>query len=272
MIEKPSYSKRPCFIANWKMNKGVAETKAYLQFFAEHLPKLKELSCDVIVAPPFTALFSASRFLKEISMEVQLAAQNVYFEKTGAFTGEISPEMLSEFECAYVIIGHSERRHHFGETNTDVYRKLNALGKTGMLPILCIGETFQERRAGKTWNVLKRQLETALEGNDHSIADWVIAYEPVWAIGTGETPEPDEVASIHRQIEDFLGDQFGEALPRVLYGGSVKENNVADFMSQSSIDGVLVGGASLSAESFINMIESGTMSKQHLTTNLKINE
>lgn len=260
-------SKTPCFVANWKMNKTISEAERYFRDFEKGWLR-HNLPIEAVLAPPFTALASVSRLMKHASLEITgLSAQNVHFESSGAFTGEISSEMLFEMGCRYVIIGHSERRHLFGESDEVIQQKIGAARKAGLLPILCIGETLKERRAGKTWAVLERQLSVALEngrlgdGGMGNLSDWMIAYEPVWAIGTGETPLPDETSEIHRKVQSFVSDRLQKGLPRVLYGGSVSEKNIASFMKQAFIDGVLVGGASLSADSFLKIIELGAMSK-----------
>ncbi len=254
----------PCFIANWKMNKGIQEAESYVadlvaRYKAAPFPSPRE----VILAPPFTALQAVSKAIKQSGIDIGLAAQNVHYDISGAYTGEISSGMLCEIGCKYVIIGHSERRTLFGETDDLVRRKVFAVRKAGVLPVLCIGETLKDRRTGKTWDRLQGQLSAVLTddliktGLTDNILDWVIAYEPVWAIGTGETPTPKEVTDVHQQIRTFIADQVGKGTPRTLYGGSVSEKNIAEFLKASAIDGVLVGGASLSHETFFKLIELG---------------
>lgn len=258
----------PCFIANWKMNKAVREAESYLSSFMEQCAQAPLPPSQVIVAPPFTALYAVSKRLSGDAGGIGLAAQNVHYEVSGAFTGEVSTGMLCEVGCQYVIIGHSERRALFGESDAVVQRKLSAVRKAALLPVLCIGETLKDRRAGQTWERLQGQLSTAFTddliatGLADNVADWMIAYEPVWAIGTGETPTPDEVKDVHAQVRTFIESRVGKGSPSVLYGGSVSEKNIAAFMEMPGIDGVLVGGASLSPESFYKVIEAGARAGQ----------
>lgn len=264
----------PCFVANWKMNKGIAEAEAYLQTFEKHAaqrtgaPLAETDRAETILAPPFTALSFVSEFLKRSSLRVDLAAQNVHYRGEGAFTGEISPSMLRDVGCRYVIIGHSERRHIFGETDPEIRRKLDAVIKRGLRPILCIGETLEERQGGRTWAVLESQLSKAfgkfLQGHEEPayVSEWIIAYEPVWAIGTGQTPTPGDVASVHQKVREYLSEGLKKGRPRILYGGSVNEDNIETFMKEKEIDGVLVGGASLSADKFLKIIDRGTLVKR----------
>ncbi len=264
----------PCFVANWKMNKGIAEAESYLYALEKHTaqqmdtPLSKIDFAETILAPPFTALSFVSEFLKQSSLRVDLAGQNVHYGGEGAFTGEIAPSMLREVGCRYVIIGHSERRQIFGETDPEIHEKLDAIVKCDLRPILCIGETLQERKDGKTWAVLERQLSEAFgeilqgHGTPENISEWIIAYEPVWAIGTGQTPTPGDVASVHRKVRECLCQGLKKGRPRILYGGSVNETNIETFMKEKQIDGVLVGGASLSADKLIKIIERGTAVKR----------
>ncbi|MFQ5596987.1 MAG: triose-phosphate isomerase [Nitrospiria bacterium] len=261
----------PCFVANWKMHFTLKETEDYLQAAGILLERQPECSSEIILAAPYTALSSVAAFLKASGAKISLAAQNVYFEEEGAYTGEISPRMLCEIGCRYVIIGHSERRRLFGETDGDVFRKIQAIGREGLLPILCIGESLEERLAGKTWTVLKDQLAKACGDNlpndplPGSMSNWIIAYEPIWAIGSGRTPNASETAIVHERIQGFIGKQYKKGRPRVLYGGSVSEKNIESFMKEAPIHGVLVGGASLSPESFFKIIELGEGAhKRHL--------
>ncbi len=257
----------PCFVANWKMNKTLGETLEYLREIEKRWSQLPAPPWEVVIAPPFTALASIADFLRGRSLRIGLAAQNLYFEERGAYTGEISPLMLTDVGCRQVIIGHSERRSFFGETDATVHQKFAAALRAGLIPIVCIGETWEERQAGKTGLVVERQLGEALGTLRPSPLEWIVAYEPVWAIGTGRTPEPAEAESVHRQIRDFLGlnvPAFTEVpgeTPRILYGGSVTEKNIVSFMKEADIDGVLAGGASLSPESFFNMIVLGMKAK-----------
>ncbi len=261
----------PCFVANWKMNKTVAESMAYLDILeATHLPSQ---DAEIILAPPYTALSSVAEKVKRGLSSIGISGQNMYYEERGAYTGEIAPAMLREF-CQYVIIGHSERRHIFGETGSQVQKKVQAAWTAGMVPILCVGETKAERDEGLTWAVVQRQLAEALQGlralrgpgdltgreadTSSSIPTFLVAYEPVWAIGTGVTPSEAEVEEMHAKMAEELAtrDPNGPP-PRLLYGGSVNEKNIASLMRERHVDGVLVGGTSLSAEGFLRMIQIG---------------
>jgi len=245
------------------MHKTIEESDDFIRSLDQRLLESGDIDARIVIAPPFTALASLSSSLKACEKKIELSAQNVHCEEKGAYTGEISAGMLKAVGCVYVIVGHSERRNLFGETNASVHQKLQAVRHAGMRPILCIGESLEDRQSGNTWAVLEEQLSIALgEGNSESklcenISEWMIAYEPVWAIGTGLTPTPTEVAGIHQQIQDFIATRKGLDLPPVLYGGSVSEKNIADFVEESSIRGVLVGGASLTAESFHKIITLG---------------
>ena len=212
---------------------------------------------EVLVAPPFTSLHSVAEALR--GSAVLLAAQTMHWEKEGAFTGEIAPRMLKDAGCSHVILGHSERRQLFGETDDGVGRKARAAHDHGLLPILCVGETLAQRDAGGTLEVVERQLERALRqlSPDEAAAS-VVAYEPVWAIGTGRAATPEQAQEVHAFIRNRIGASHGDAVGqtlRVLYGGSVKPDNAASLMSQPDIDGALVGGACLEAASFLGIVE-----------------
>lgn len=239
------------------MNKTVVEANDYLQTLERWLsPSIQR---EVIIAPPFTLLGTVAKYLSVSGLGLELAAQNLHFGDQGAYTGEISATMLCDIGCRYVIVGHSERRACFHESDLIVHKKLKAAMDVGLIPILCVGETFPERQAGQTTSVIVRQLEIAM-GDDAGERPLRVAYEPVWAIGTGETPTPLEVTSVHIEIGRFFLKRWGEnaRIPQIVYGGSVTENNTGDFIACAGIDGVLVGGASLSADRFIKIIESGT--------------
>ena len=243
---------------NWKMYKTSEETKSFLGELKKRLSQLAEI--EVVVCPPFTALQSASSVLK--GSAIALGAQDVFWEAEGAFTGEISPRMLTEIGCRYVIIGHSERRQHFGETDEAVRRKTQAALQAGLIPIVCIGETLQEREKGQTYQILRRQLEgLCREGGKPAFAvegfkKITIAYEPVWAIGTGRTATPAQAEEAHAMIRKELRIFYGEAEEtRLLYGGSVKPDNIKALIQQPDVDGALVGGASLSLDSFVSIVE-----------------
>jgi triosephosphate isomerase (TIM) len=240
--------RRPILAANWKMHKTIAEAVAFAEAFR---PLVAGAAAEIVVAPPFTALGAVGRTLA--GSNVKLAAQNVHPEKQGAFTGEVSPPMLVELGCAYAIVGHSERRALFGESSAFVAQKAAALLAHGVLPIVCVGETLAEREAGRTFEILEGQLMGSLvEIPASRAADVVIAYEPVWAIGTGKTATPAIAQEAHAMIRAWLDKRFGAVAQRVRiqYGGSVKPDNAAELMAQPDIDGALVGGASLDPISF----------------------
>ncbi len=246
--------RKPMIAGNWKMFKTQTEAAETARRLVSLVKDTRDV--DVMVAPAFTALAGVAA---EISgTPVTLGAQNLFWETEGAFTGEISPAMLVAVGCRYVIIGHSERRQYFGETDTGVNRKTAAAIDAGLVPVLCIGETASEREDDKTLPVLQRQLKKGLDGfTAEALASLVIAYEPVWAIGTGKAATADIAQSVHAAIRQWIETNFGNSLAksiRILYGGSVKPNNVKELMSQPDIDGALVGGASLDAETFSQLI------------------
>lgn len=240
----------PLIAGNWKMYKSVPEAVSA----AEKLKSLvnEPADRDVMIAPPFTALSSVYGVLK--GGAIALGAQNLYWEKEGAFTGEIAAPMLRSVGCRYVIIGHSERRQYFGETDASVNRKLKAAIQNNLIPIMCVGETEKERDAGQTFSVLDKQVQKGLENFVSGDLDTlVIAYEPVWAIGTGKTATDEQAQEAHAFIRALITKRFGDTLSagiRILYGGSVKPNNINGLMQLPDIDGALVGGASLDPEIF----------------------
>lgn len=242
----------PIMAANWKMHKTVPETMAFLDTF---MPLVRDLPQDreIIIAPPFTSLETVSRALLG-RKNISVGAQNMHFEEQGAFTGEISPLMLSDLRVKWVILGHSERRHVFGEEDELIAKKITSALAHDIKPILCIGETLEEREAGKTLDVLQSQLAAGL-GNvsDERMADVVIAYEPVWAIGTGKTATPAQAQEAHEAVRAWVSQHFNSGIAeqiRILYGGSVKPGNVEELMALEDVDGALVGGAALDPESF----------------------
>lgn len=242
----------PVIAANWKMHKTLSEAA---QFVKEFLPQVAGLTdVEIAVCPPFTALGAVGWALAEAKGKVALGAQNMYQEAQGAFTGEVSGPMLKDVGCNYVILGHSERRSIFGESDELVGEKVRAAFSHDLIPILCVGETLEQREAGQTDAVNRRQLLAGTEGlSTAQVAKTVIAYEPVWAIGTGKSCNPADAQATIAGIRAFIGDRFGaEAAKgvRIQYGGSVKPNNVSDYMAQPDIDGALVGGAALEAGSF----------------------
>ena len=254
----------PFIAGNWKMNKGIEETK---QFFQEFLPLIKSLDFntrDVMIAPPFTSLFIASELIK--NTKILLGAQNACWEKKGAFTGEISPSMLKEINVKYVIIGHSERRHIFGETNEIIAKRVKGVIEEGLCAILCVGETLEQREKGITFLVVEEQLKEGLKYINDKITEknLIIAYEPVWAIGTGKTATPEQAEEVHVFIREILSKLFGKDLSekiRIIYGGSVKPDNIKELISQPNIDGVLVGGASLNPKSFFEICNVSLVKK-----------
>lgn len=245
----------PLIAGNWKMYKNCAEALSAAK-------RLKELTSDspkdreIMIAPAFTAIYPVSEELKNSG--IKISGQNLYWVKEGAFTGEVSADMLKSAGCEYVIIGHSERRHIFGETDNDTNNKAKAAIEYGLKPVFCIGETESEMENKKTFIILDRQLENGLRDIPVSgVNSIVIAYEPVWAIGTGKTATPDTAQKIHKWIRSFLEKKYGESIAkasRIIYGGSVKPDNISGLMCHDDIDGVLVGGASLDPESFSRIV------------------
>lgn len=250
---------RKYFIAgNWKMNKTAAEATVLIKAINEKAGS--QTKVDVAVCPPFTALDAASKALA--GSTVKLGAQNMYFEKSGAYTGEIAADMLKEFGCTYVILGHSERREYFKECNCLINKKVKAVLANGMNPILCVGEKLEEREAGKTLDIVSEQTVKGLEGLTAAEAEKVvIAYEPVWAIGTGKTATPEMAQEVHAAIRKILADTFGAEVAekmQILYGGSMKPENADALLAEKDIDGGLIGGAALKADSFVALIESAS--------------
>jgi triosephosphate isomerase len=245
--------RRPILAANWKMHKTRAEARAFVEAF---LPLVAGVdSVDIALAPPFPLLDCVGQALAGSS--VALASQNVHPAEEGAFTGEVAPGMLADLGCRYAIVGHSERRALFGESDAFVASKATALLARDVLPIVCIGETLEERESDRTFEVLRTQLDGSLAAVPaERAADVVIAYEPVWAIGTGRTATPEIAQEAHAFVRARLRERFGEAGERIRiqYGGSVKPENVRVLMSQPDIDGALVGGASLEPESFSKIV------------------
>jgi len=247
--------RKPIIAGNWKLNKTPNETIALIE---EIKPLVSGIdNVDVVVCPTYTSLNVASFLIKESN--IKMGAQNLFWEKSGAFTGEISGEMLKELGCDYVIIGHSERRQYFGETDESINKKVFAAFDAGLTPIVCVGETLEEREAGKVEEVVIGQLKGSLKdlnAKDHGTI--IIAYEPVWAIGTGKTATPEQANEVHMMIRKALAEIFDQETAdniRIQYGGSMKPENVKELMEQSDIDGGLIGGASLKAESFAELIK-----------------
>ena len=245
----------PVIAGNWKMYKTIAEATAFVTALK---PKVAGAShCEIIVAPPFTALNAAAKVVE--GSNIRIAGQDVGWEKEGAFTGDISPLMLREAGATHTIIGHSERRHLHGETDEIVNRKLKAALAANLTPIVCVGETLNEREADRTKDILQRQFTGGFAGlTAQDFSRIIIAYEPVWAIGTGRTATPQIAAESHAFIRRLAASSFGKATSealRILYGGSVKPENIRDLMAQDGIDGALVGGASLDPKSFAAIVK-----------------
>ena len=250
---------RPWMVAgNWKMNKTIGEAVELARAIKEGTAEVK--GGEIVVAPVFTALSSVYGVIK--GSQVRLAAQNIYFEEKGAFTDEVAPGMAKDAGCEYVIIGHSERRKYFHETDASVNAKVKKALETGLKPILCVGETEEEREQGVTEFVVGLQIRRGLHAIEN-VDGITIAYEPVWAIGTGKNATPDQAQEVHSFIRSELDKLYGPKAGslRVLYGGSVTADNIGDLAAMNDIDGALVGGASLKSETFISII-TGTAKKR----------
>lgn len=248
--------RKPFIAGNWKMNKTNSEAKALAEELKEKVARIE--GADILVCPVFTALETVAQALK--GSQIALGAQNIYWQQSGAFTGEVSAEMVKSAGCSFVIIGHSERRKYFFETDKEVNKKINAAIKAGLNPIVCVGETLSEREEKKEKEVVKRQLsqgfELILESNLEKIT---VAYEPVWAIGTGKNATGEEAEEMHAFIRGWFGENYSQAAAqnlRILYGGSVKPSNAKELINQNNIDGALVGGASLDVDNFSGIIEN----------------
>lgn len=225
-------------VANWKMNLNIKEAESLaVEFISLSTPKN-----EIVIAPSYTFLHKVSNTIS--NSKIKLAAQNCFYEESGAYTGEVSPGMLKEIGCEYAILGHSERRNIFGETSELVARKSSAVRKVGVTPIICVGETLEERESGKTNDILAEQLRDSVPENFTEI-DYVIAYEPVWAIGTGKVASKDDISSAHEHIANISGKDA-----RIIYGGSVNDENCKDIAMIDNVSGMLVGGASLSSDKF----------------------
>jgi triosephosphate isomerase (TIM) len=251
--------KAPLVVGNWKMHGTQSDCVDRARSIINGLHE-KPSSAEVVFAPPFTALTVVKQALHD--REVRLAAQNCHWQEQGPFTGEVSPTMLRDVGCDFVILGHSERRHIFNEPDSFVAQKLNAALQTGLTAILCVGETSAERRKQQTSRVISRQLRIALKGVEKSAIDKIeIAYEPVWAIGTGQNATSKQISQVHGAIRRFLVKGFGEdsgGRIRILYGGSVNPNNATELAQTENVSGFLVGGASLKSETFLPIVRSFT--------------
>ncbi|CAH2030673.1 triose-phosphate isomerase [Trichlorobacter ammonificans] len=244
----------PVIAGNWKLFKNLSETRELLQELA---PRVAGVSgVEIIVAPVFTALTTAVQ--AAMGTTIRVAAQDCFWEEEGAFTGEVAPGLLKDAGCSHVIIGHSERRQYFGETDATVNRKIKAACAAGLTVLFCVGETLAEREAGTTFTVIETQLRTGLAGvTAADLQRLIIAYEPVWAIGTGKTASNEQAQEVHARIRTLLVSLYDQAAAdalRILYGGSVKPENIRGLMGQQDIDGALVGGASLKADSFAAIV------------------
>lgn len=246
--------RKPLMAGNWKMNKTIGEAASMLKALKPVVADVKDV--EILVCPPFTALCASNNEIK--GSNIKLGAQNLFWEPKGAFTGEISPAMVKDEGCSYVIIGHSERRQYFGETDETVNKKTQAAFAAGLIPIVCVGETLAERESNVTFKVIEKQVRDGLKGlTADQASTLVIAYEPVWAIGTGKTATPDQAQEVHAFIRKIYSEIYKDAAQkvRILYGGSVNPKNVSELMKQPDIDGGLVGGASLEADSFAQLVK-----------------
>jgi len=244
----------PIIVGNWKMN---LTTAGAIKLVTEIKNKFAaEPSCDIVVAPPFTALNAVDIALQ--GSKIQLAGQNVYFEDSGAFTGEVSVAMLEDVGCAFILVGHSERRHIFNETHEVLAKKVAVILRRGLTPILCVGESLRERQDKQTFEVLEEQIRRATANlTDEEMSEIILAYEPVWAIGTGENASPAQVQEIHHHLRNFISKRIDKPTAnqlRILYGGSVKVNNATALLAQGDVDGLLIGGASLNPDEFAQII------------------
>jgi len=248
--------RKPFIAGNWKLNKTIKEAIELVNNLKRELSDIEKV--DIAVCPVYTALSEISDILA--GSNIKLGAQDVYWEEKGAFTGCVSSLMLKDAGCHYAIVGHSERRKYFFETDDMVNKKIKAVQSTGLIPIFCIGETLEEREEQKTITVVEKQLKGGLDGlSRNDILKLVIAYEPVWAIGTGRTATPEQAQEVHGFIRKWMEEHYlseAASAVRILYGGSVKSSNIKDLMKQGDIDGALVGGASLESFSFIEIVKN----------------
>jgi triosephosphate isomerase (TIM) len=254
--KRPETARRRVMAANWKMYKNAQETAA---FFEQFTPLLEDsVRCEVVIFPPAISIPAAVQAAEETA--IRIGGQNIYWEREGAYTGEISCEMLAAAGATWVLVGHSERRQYFRETDSDVLKKTQAAIAAGLVALVCLGERLEEHKAGRAAEVLIRQFAGGIAGlTEEQFARIVIAYEPVWAIGTGQTATPEIAAQAHRCIRSETQKRFGYDAAqhvRILYGGSVKPDNIAGLMRESEIDGALVGGASLDPQSFFKIVQA----------------
>ena len=246
-------NEKPFIAGNWKMHKTIPEAVEMVKALKEESPQLTD--AELVVIPPYTMLSEVKKVIE--GSTIQLGAQNIFWEEKGAFTGEVSPPMLKDAGCQYVTIGHSERRQYFGETNETVNKKIKAALAYELTPIMCIGESLEEREKGNTMDKVETQINSGLEGlGKDEIRRIVIAYEPIWAIGTGVTATPSQAEEVHSFIRKKLTEKYGNEIASyaiILYGGSVKPANTYSILKENNINGALVGGASLEADSFIQI-------------------
>lgn len=247
-------ARRPLIAGNWKMYKTGKEAVDFVNTLKNAVTAVSDV--DIMIAPPFTAITQLADITNNTN--IALGAQNIYWEQEGAYTGEISAPMLKSAGCQYAIIGHSERRQYFGETDQDINRKIDAVAKASLIPVFCIGETESQRDSGETFSILDKQIKNGLEGLvSESLKSLVVAYEPVWAIGTGKTATKEQAQEVHAYVRNWFAEQFNPEFAqglRIIYGGSVKPSNVKDLMAMEDIDGALVGGASLDPDSFSQLV------------------
>ncbi|MCX7927478.1 MAG: triose-phosphate isomerase [Candidatus Omnitrophica bacterium] len=248
--------RKPIIAGNWKMYKTISQAIELANGLKRAFYDLDAEAIDIVLCPVFTALSEVNEVISGSPM--QLGAQDVFWQQEGAFTGEVSPLMLKDVGCKYVIIGHSERRQYFGETNQTVNKKVKAALQNGLIPIMCVGETLKERQEEKTFEVLKDHIQNGLTGlTAQEVSDIVIAYEPVWAIGTGKNATSQQAQEAHQFIRKLLTEMFNKEIAnniRIQYGGSVKPDNIEEIMQQPDVDGALVGGASLKVDSFSDIV------------------
>jgi len=251
-------ARKPIMAGNWKMHHNHLEAIQVVQKLSYRLSSEDYERCEVVVCPSFTSLRSIQTVIEADNLPIGLGAQNVFWEEKGAYTGEVSPPMLAKLAVSYVIVGHSERREIFGETDEMVNNKVKAVFQHGMTPIMCVGETLEEREAGETAAKVSRQVQAGLDGvESKQVGAMVIAYEPIWAIGTGRNATPEDANETIGTIRSMVAGLAGEAAAasiRIQYGGSVKPGNIAAIMAQPEIDGALVGGASLEADDFAQIV------------------
>ncbi|MFH1888792.1 MAG: triose-phosphate isomerase [Candidatus Omnitrophota bacterium] len=249
---------------NWKMYKTVGEAIDLANGLKRELFRLDSQDIDIVLCPPFTVLSEVYEVV--LNSSIQLGAQDMYSQDEGAFTGEVSPLMLKDIGCKFVIIGHSERRQYFGETNESVNNKIKAALRHGLTPIVCVGETLRQREAGETFKVLDDHIDNGLKDiTEEDILKIAIAYEPVWAIGTGKTATSAQAQEAHKYIRDLLAKMYNKGVAakiRIQYGGSVKPENITELMEQPDVDGALVGGASLKVETFAEIVKKGAAVKK----------